>query len=147
MLKRRLPQSQSKGSHYSLCSLQHNTDGTGCHDALSEDGPDQQYLMDRDAEIALAGSAAPNAISHDASVIVLTARLPNRGGRQERLGMLVGRGWMAMFDHPIFGIQKSAPQMSQSTRRPHRLPYAYKRTELLLAAIPSKKSSPQSKPQ
>ena len=28
--------------------------------------------MDRDAEIALARSAAPDAISHDASVIVLT---------------------------------------------------------------------------
>jgi hypothetical protein len=31
----------------------------------------EQYLMDRDAEIALARSAAPDAISHDASVIVL----------------------------------------------------------------------------
>jgi hypothetical protein len=34
--------------------------------------PIDQYLMDRDAEIALARSAAPDAISHDASVIVLT---------------------------------------------------------------------------
>ena len=34
--------------------------------------PIEQYLMDRDAEIALARSAAPDAISHDASVIVLT---------------------------------------------------------------------------
>src|SRR5580700_733112 len=34
--------------------------------------PVEQYLMDRDAEIALARSAAPDAISHDASVIVLT---------------------------------------------------------------------------
>ena len=31
--------------------------------------PVEQYLMDRDAEIALARSAAPDAISHDASVI------------------------------------------------------------------------------
>ena len=34
--------------------------------------PVEQYLMDRDAEIALARSAAPDAISRDASVIVLT---------------------------------------------------------------------------
>jgi hypothetical protein len=31
--------------------------------------PVEQYLMDRDAESALARSAAPDAISHDASVI------------------------------------------------------------------------------
>src|SRR5260370_38307491 len=34
--------------------------------------PIEQYLMDRDAEIALARSAAPDAISHHASVIALT---------------------------------------------------------------------------
>jgi hypothetical protein len=34
--------------------------------------PVEQYLMDRVAEIALARSAAPDAISHDASEIVLT---------------------------------------------------------------------------
>jgi len=34
--------------------------------------PVEQYLMDRNAEIALACSAAPDAISHHASVIVLT---------------------------------------------------------------------------
>jgi hypothetical protein len=34
--------------------------------------PIEQYQMDRDAEIALARSAAPDAISHDASVMVLT---------------------------------------------------------------------------
>lgn len=33
--------------------------------------PVEQYLMDRDAEIALARSAAPDAISHDASVLIL----------------------------------------------------------------------------
>ena len=33
--------------------------------------PLEQYLMDRDAEIALARSAAPDAISHDATIVVL----------------------------------------------------------------------------
>ena len=36
--------------------------------------PIEQYLMDRDAAIALAKSAAPAAISKDASVMVLTAK-------------------------------------------------------------------------
>ena len=36
--------------------------------------PVEQYLMSRDAEIALARSAAPDAISHDAAVAVLTRR-------------------------------------------------------------------------
>ena len=34
-------------------------------------GPPEQYLMDRDAEIALARSAAPEFISSDATVVVL----------------------------------------------------------------------------
>jgi len=34
--------------------------------------PVEQYLMNHDAEITLALSAAPDAISHDASVLVLT---------------------------------------------------------------------------
>jgi hypothetical protein len=50
------------------------------HHAMAQDAttpypkmaPIEQYLMDRDAEIALARSAAPDAISHDASVLVLT---------------------------------------------------------------------------
>jgi hypothetical protein len=40
--------------------------------------PIEQYQMDRDAEIALARSAAPDAISHDASVIVLTRHAVGR---------------------------------------------------------------------
>jgi hypothetical protein len=36
--------------------------------------PIEQYLMDRDVEIALARSAAPDAISHYPSVTVLTRR-------------------------------------------------------------------------
>ena len=60
--------------------------------------PVEQYLMDRDAEIALARSAAPDAISHDASVIVLT-RHGYETAVQGKNGWVcwVGRGWMAMF--------------------------------------------------
>ena len=59
--------------------------------------PVEQYLMDRDAEIALARSAAPDPISHDASVIVLT-RHGYETAVQGKNGWVcwVGRGWMAM---------------------------------------------------
>src|SRR6516165_12008891 len=65
--------------------------------------PVEQYLMDRDAEIALARSAAPDAISRDASVIVLT-RHGYETAVQGTNGWVcwVGRGWMAAFDWPEF---------------------------------------------
>jgi hypothetical protein len=97
--------------------------------------PVEQYLMDRDAEIALARSAAPNAISHDASVIVLT-RHGYEIAVQGKNGWVcwVGRGWMAMFDHPEFWNPKirAADCLNPPAARSV-LPYAYKRTELLLA--------------
>ena len=97
--------------------------------------PIEQYLMDRGAEIALARSAAPAAISRDAAVLVLT-----RHGYQTAVAgkngwvCWVGRGWLAMFDHPEFWNPKVRaadclnPAAARST-----LPYAYKRTEMVLA--------------
>src|SRR6202167_1020883 len=62
------------------------------------------YLMpDRNAEIALARSAAPDSISHDAKVLVLgphgyeTAVEGTNG-----FVCIVERGWMAPFDNPEF---------------------------------------------
>src|SRR6202051_5113554 len=97
--------------------------------------PIEQYLMDRDAEIALARSAAPDAISHDASVIVLT-RHGYETAVQGKNGWVcwVGRGWMAMFDHPEFWNPKvRAAECLNPPPARSVLPYAYKRTELLLA--------------
>src|SRR6202035_1353069 len=97
--------------------------------------PLEQYLMDRDAEIVLARSAAPDAISHDASIIVLT-RHGYETAVQGKNGWvcMVGRGWMAMFDHPEFWNPKirAADCLNPPAARSV-LPYAYKRTELLLA--------------
>ena len=97
--------------------------------------PVEQYLIDRDAEIALARSAAPDAISHDASVIVLT-RHGYETAVQGTTGWLcwVGRGWMAMFDHPEFWNPKvRAAECINPPAARSVLPYAYKRTELILA--------------
>jgi hypothetical protein len=97
--------------------------------------PVEQYLMDRDAEIALARSAAPDVISHDASVVVLTRR-GYETAVQGKNGWVcwVGRGWMAMFDHPEFWNPKvrAADCLNPPAARSI-LPYAYKRTELVLA--------------
>jgi hypothetical protein len=96
--------------------------------------PIEQYLMDRDAEIALARSAAPDAISHDASVIVLT-RHGYETAVEGKNGWVcwVGRGWMGMFDHPEFWNPKvRAAECINPPAVRSVLPYAYKRTELLL---------------
>jgi len=97
--------------------------------------PVEQYLMDRDAEIALARSAAPDAISHDASVIVLT-RHGYETAVQGKNGWVcwVGRSWMAMFDNAEFWNPKvrAADCLNPPAAR-SLLPYAYKRTELVLA--------------
>jgi hypothetical protein len=97
--------------------------------------PIEQYLMDRDAEIALARSAAPDAISRDASVIVLT-RHGYETAVKGKNGWVcwVERGWGAMFDHPEFWSPKvrAANCLNPPAARSI-LPYAYKRSELLLA--------------
>lgn len=101
----------------------------------SKMAPVEQYLMDRDAEITLARSAAPEAISRDASIIVLT-RHGYATAVEGKNGWVcwVGRGWMAMFDHPEFWNPKvrAADCLNPPAARTV-LPYAYKRTELVLA--------------
>jgi len=97
--------------------------------------PIEQYLMDRDAEIALARSAAPAAISRDASVFVLT-RHGYETAVQGKNGWVcwVGRGWMAMFDHPEYWNPKvRAAECINAPAARSVLPYAFKRTELVLA--------------
>lgn len=97
--------------------------------------PIEQYLMDRDAEVALARSAAPEAISRDASVIVLTRRGYETAVKGTNGWVCwVGRAWLSMFDHPEFWNPKiraadcvNPPGVSST------LPYAFKRTELVLA--------------
>jgi hypothetical protein len=113
------------------------------HHAMAQDAttpypkmaPIEQYLMDRDAEIALARSAAPDAISHDASVLVLT-RHGYETAVEGKNGWVcsVGRGWTAMFDNPEFWSPKvrAADCLNPPAARSI-LPYAYKCTELLLA--------------
>jgi hypothetical protein len=97
--------------------------------------PIDQYLMNHDAEITLARSAAPDAISHDASVLVLT-----RHGYQPAVKgkngwtCIVDRGWGGMLDNPDFWNPKirAAGCLNPAAVRSF-LPYDLKRTELVLA--------------
>lgn len=97
--------------------------------------PVKEYLMARDAEIAQARSAAPDAISRDASVLVLTPH-GYETALEGKNGWVcwVARGWMAMFDSPEFWNPKvRAAECINPLGARSILPYAYKRTELLLA--------------
>src|SRR6267154_892614 len=89
--------------------------------------PIEQYLMDRDAEIALARIAAPDAISYDASFIFLTRHgYENEVKGKNRWVCCMGSGWMAMFDHPEFWNPpvRAADRINPPDARSV-LPYAY----------------------
>src|SRR5712692_8954582 len=65
--------------------------------------PLDQYLMERNAEIALARSAAPESISQDAEVMVL-GRHGYETAAKGKNGFVcvVERSWMSEFDSPEF---------------------------------------------
>jgi hypothetical protein len=96
--------------------------------------PIDQYLMDRNAEIALARSAAPQSISADATVLVL-ARNGYETAVRGRNGFvcMVERGWVGALDSPemwnpkIRGADCLNPPAARSI-----LPLAMLRTKMLL---------------
>jgi hypothetical protein len=98
--------------------------------------PFDQYLMpDRSAEIALARSSAPEAISRDATVLVL-----GRNGYETAIDgkngftCLVERSWMCPFDNPDFWNPKlRGPVCYNPAAVRSVLPYTLNRTKLVLA--------------
>ena len=100
--------------------------------------PIDQYLMaDRNAEIALARSAAPDSISRDAEVLVL-GRHGYETAVQGKNGFVcvVERSWMAPFDDPEFlnPDQRLPLCLNPPAARSH-LPLTLKTTELALAGL------------
>jgi hypothetical protein len=98
--------------------------------------PLDQYLMvDRNAEIALARSAAPESISHDAEVMVLGPH-GYETAAQGKNGFvcLVQRSWMSSMDDPEFwnSTIRSPICVNPPATRSF-LPLIIKRTELVLA--------------
>jgi hypothetical protein len=104
--------------------------------------PLDQYLMsDRDAEIALARSSAPDAISRDATVLVL-----GKNGYETAIDgkngftCLVERSWMSPFDSPDFWNPKlRGPVCYNPPAVRSILPYTINRTNLVLAGASKEK--------
>ena len=98
--------------------------------------PLERYLMaDRNAEIALARSAAPDSISRDAQIMVLgphgyETAVEGKNG----FVCAVERGWMAPFDNPEFWNPKiRGPLCYNPPAVRSILPMTFKRTEMVLA--------------
>src|ERR1700685_2540456 len=100
--------------------------------------PLDQYLMDRDAEIAMARSAAPEAISRDADVLVL-GRHGYETAVKGKNGFVcvVERGWMGPFDGEFavnfWNPKLRGPICFNPPAVRSILPMTYKRTEMVLA--------------
>jgi hypothetical protein len=103
--------------------------------------PLDQYLMDRDAEIALARSAAPDSISREARILVLTEHgyetaVEGKNG----FVCLVERAWLNLFDNPQFWNPKVRgaicfnPPAARCV-----LPITYMRTQMVLAGASKEK--------
>jgi len=98
--------------------------------------PLDQYLMaDRNAEIAPARSAAPEALSRDAKVVVLgphgyETAVEGKNG----FVCIVERGWMNTFDNPEYWNPKNrSPICFNPPAARTILPITYMRTDLVLA--------------
>jgi hypothetical protein len=100
--------------------------------------PIEQYLMDRNAEIALARSAAPESISRDAEVSVL-GRHGYETAVKGKNGFVcvVERSWMSPFDDPqLWNPKLRGPICFNPPAARSILPLTYKRTVLVLAGLP-----------
>ena len=98
--------------------------------------PVEQYLMaDRNAEIALARSAAPESISRDAEVMVLGRHgyeIAVKG--KNGFVCMVERGWTAPIDDPNFWNPKlRGPLCLNAAAARTYLPFTIKKTEWILA--------------
>jgi hypothetical protein len=81
--------------------------------------PIEQYLMDRDGEISLARSAAPEAISRDAKVLLL-GRHGYETAVEGREWFCVCRGTSVDGRFRLFGVLESQNSPGRSLKRLHR---------------------------
>ena len=99
--------------------------------------PLSQYMMDPSAEIALAQTAAPAALSRDATVLVLGAHgyvVGHRGSNG--FTCIVERGWMPPFDQKdFFNPRLRAPICYNAPASRTVLQYTLRRTQLALAGL------------
>lgn len=115
------------------------------HQAMAQDAttpypkmaPIEQYLMERTAEIALARSAAPESVSHDATILVLGREgyeTAVQGKNGNGFVCVVGRGFAGPFGWPEFWnpkVRAAACLNPQAAR--WELPIVYRRTKMVMA--------------
>lgn len=110
----------------------------GTKAAYASMAPLDHYLMERNAEIALARSAAPEAISRDADVLVLgqhgyETAVKGKNG----FVCVVERGWMGPFDGDgaadFWNPKVRGPVCFNPPAVRSILPLTYQRTEMVLA--------------
>ena len=110
----------------------------GAKDPYPKMAPLDQYLMGRDAEIAMARSAAPESISRDAEVLVL-GRHGYETAVKGKNGFVcaVERGWMGPFEGELaanfWNPKIRGPLCFNPPAVRSILPMTYKRTEMVLA--------------
>ncbi len=110
-------------------------DATGPYPSMA---PLDQYLMERNAEIAMARSAAPEAISRDADVLVL-GRHGYETAVKGKNGFvcLVDRNWMGQFEgegaDTFWNPKGRGPVCLNPPAARSILPISIKRTEMVLA--------------
>lgn len=100
--------------------------------------PVEEYLMaDRNAEIVLARSAAPESLSHDATILVFGRHGYETAveGKNEFV-CIVQRAWMLPFDNPEFWNPKvRLPLCMNPPGARFNLPLTFKTTEFALAGL------------
>ena len=99
--------------------------------------PLEQYLMQRDAEITLARSAAPESISHDADVLVLgTHGYENAVKGKNGFVCIVLRSWTAQAGDPDFWNPKlRGPACFNAGGARSYLPIVFKKTNLIVSGV------------
>jgi hypothetical protein len=99
--------------------------------------PIEQYRMDRDAEVALARTAAPASISKDAEVMVLGQKnYETAVAGKNGFVCLVGRAWLAPLGSAEFWNPKNrSPECFNPPAALSVLPYAEKTTGMVLAGF------------
>jgi hypothetical protein len=99
--------------------------------------PVEQYQMPRDAEIAMARSAAPDSISHGAKILVLGRKTYETAAHgTNNFVCLVQRSWAAGIDDPEFWNAKlRAPICLNAAAARTYLPHIINKAEWALAGL------------
>ncbi len=108
---------------------------SGVKTAYPNMAPVEQYMMERDAEIELAKSAAPPSISQDAEIMVMGRRGYETAVKGKNgFVCVVQRSWTAGSEDPNFWNPRlRAPICFNAAAARSNLPLTIKKTELILA--------------